>query len=171
MKNDDSQQELIRYNRKLKKEILNVLFRECDTFYIHCLPNPGLEIGSRGLVDKEVTEGIILVFGPYSTRTLTWDEEFIHCDMQFNTRWESVHIPYESIYRMFDREGQVLMQWSTFVSEEDGQIPSFNREASFMGTALGPQEDSTNTEVETEESEGGSSRVIEVDFTKKKKDP
>ncbi|MDH5656147.1 MAG: ClpXP protease specificity-enhancing factor SspB [Spirochaetia bacterium] len=156
---DISPEELVLLNRKLKKSILDVLFSNCDTFYIHCMPNPLLQVGKRGLIDKEKTEGIILVFGPYSTRHLDWDDRSIQCEMQFG-KWEYVNIPFECIARMFDKSGQVIMQWATMVSPE----PLENHRSE-------PQEMQSKTEsrkktVKKKKEKNGA--VIEVDFSKKK---
>ena len=155
-------QELLDYNRKLKKAVLDVLFTQCDTFYVHCMPNARLQIGKRGLVDKEKTEGIILVFGPYSTRQLDWDETGIQCEMQFG-RWERVVIPFECIGRTFDKSGQVLMQWATIEAPEaEGKLETL---------PIKPEEAATEGKAgkEAKDESPGESRVIEVDFTNKKK--
>lgn len=153
----DSNEELVAYNRKFKKAVLDVMFSLSDTFYVHCMPNPLLQIGTRGLMDREQREGIVLVFGPYSTRNLNWDETGIHCEMQFN-RWEHVRIPFECIDRMYDKGGQVNMMWATLVSSES------HREAG--ETVEAPPA----TEEEKPQRKKEKSRVIEVDFTKKKRD-
>jgi len=149
--------ELVEYNRKFKKAILDTLFTVCDTFYIHCMPNPLLHVGKRGLLDNEKTDGIILVFGPYSTRNLSWDERFVFCEMQFG-KWETIQIPYECIARMFDKSGQVIMQWATLVAPE-----------SHRDESVSDQKPSKSKESGTsKEKPDGSARVIEIDFTKKK---
>ncbi len=158
---ENNDQELLEYNRKLKKAVLDVLFTQCDTFYIHCMPNARLQIGKRGLVEKEKTEGIILVFGPYSTRQLSWDESSIHCEMQFG-RWERVVIPFECIGRTFDKAGQVLMQWATIeapAGEAQTEPVPLKKEVT-----LSEEETPRKRKKDDEES-----RVIEVDFTNKKK--
>ncbi|MBL8019270.1 MAG: stringent starvation protein B [Leptospirales bacterium] len=151
----DSNEELVAYNRKFKKAILDVMFSLSDTFYVHCVPNPLLHIGSRGLQDREEREGIVLVFGPYSTKNLNWDETGIHCEMQFN-KWERVRIPFECIDRMFDKSGQVNMQWATLVSAE-----SHREEQIVQKTESGATQEPARRKEK--------SRVIEVDFTRKKK--
>ncbi|MCE9599098.1 MAG: hypothetical protein K8S54_14140 [Spirochaetia bacterium] len=151
----DSNEELVAYNRKFKKAILDVMFSLSDTFYVHCVPNPLLHIGSRGLQDREEREGIVLVFGPYSTKNLNWDETGIHCEMQFN-KWERVRIPFECIDRMFDKSGQVNMQWATLVSAESHREEQLTQNS---------EPGATPEPVKRKEK----SRVIEVDFTKKKK--
>ena len=158
---ENNDQELLEYNRKLKKAVLDVLFTQCDTFYIHCMPNARLAIGKRGLVDKEKTEGIILVFGPYSTRQLSWDESSIHCEMQFG-RWERVVIPFECIGRTFDKAGQVLMQWAT-IEAPAGETQS-------EPVPLKKEETTSEEEAPRKrKKDDEESRVIEVDFTNKKK--
>jgi len=190
---DEGSQDLLEYNRRCKQAVLDVLFREAETFYVHCMPNPLLSIGRRGLQDKEKAEGILLVFGPYSTRHLSWDDRFIYCDMQFG-QWEHVSIPYECIIRMFDKAGHVMMQWVTMVDPETqkparpeltltegGAGRSAERESAPGRSAVrdnaldrsAERENAageTNESCETREEENGTgeSRVIEVDFTKKK---
>lgn len=154
----DSNEELVAYNRKFKKAVLDVMFSLSDTFYIHCMPNPLLQIGTRGLMDREQREGIVLVFGPYSTRNLNWDESGIQCEMQFN-RWEHVRIPFECIDRMYDKGGQVNMMWATLVSSES------HRETEKL-----PAPAAEGTEETPPPKKKDRSRVIEVDFTRKKRD-
>ena len=151
-------EELLRYNRRLKKAMLDVMFRDVETFYVHCMPNSMLEIGRRGLIEKESKDGIILVFGPYSTRHLSWDDNLIYCDMQFG-RWEQVTIPYECIARMFDKTGQVIMQWAVLTAPDGETLVQTAPVATLQGPP-GPAEDPP---------EGDRHRVIQVDFTKKKK--
>lgn len=169
-KGDISRKELIEYNRILKKGILDVMFRLSETFYIHCTPNPGLIIGKRGLLEKEKEEGIILAFGPYSTRTLSWDDYFIFCEMQFQGTWEAITIPFEAMFRIFDKNGQVLMHWTTYTSygkdedegEEGTKIESIEsrekKEASSITDSSKEKEESKDTHT-----------VIEVDFAARKK--
>jgi hypothetical protein len=160
---DTSPEELVIFNRKLKKATLDVLFTLCDTFYIHCMPNPLLMIGKRGLADKEKTEGIILVFGPYSTRHLNWDEKSIQCEMQFG-KWERVNIPFECIARMFDKSGQVIMQWATLISPEPAS------DAAKTETQKIPEKTDASPGKSTARPRGNKNgSVIEVDFSKKKK--
>lgn len=152
--------ETLAYNRRLKKAVLDVMFRDVETFYVHCMPDPHLEVGKRGLVDKEGKEGIIFVFGPYSTRHLSWDDLCIYCDMQFG-RWEQVAIPYECIARIFDKSGQVIMQWAVLgdVESQSEVRPAVTAEAEVSGLPK-----PTAARIDAEES----SRVIQVDFSKKK---
>lgn len=173
---DNSQTELIEFNRKFKKAVLDVMFSVCDTFYIHCLPNPLLLIGKRGLLEKEKKEGIILVFGPYSAKHLSWDDNFIFCDMQFQG-WEHVRIPYECIGRIFDKSGQVIMQWATFVSPDSDQQKEILEKKPEELPELGKPEkfgkanklEGPDIKEEKQKTKISKSKVIEVDFSKKTK--
>ena len=145
--------EQIEANRKFKKAIIDVVFTHCETFYLHCMPHPHLHVGKRGLIDREEQDGIILVFGPYSTRNLSMDDRYLFCDLQFN-RWESVRIPFECIARVFDKGGQVIMQWAT-IMEVDEDEPA--RAAKTPGPTVAQTEPPAD------------SRVIEVDFKNRKR--
>lgn len=153
------------YNRRVKKVVVETLFEVCETFYLHCVPHPDLYLGGRGLIDKEKEEGIVLVFGPYSARRLSWDERGIDCDMHF-ARWEPVHIPWECVHRAFDKPGQFLMQWVTMnvpeptlrdASKLDQEEPASDAEPS---SGESPAQGTPEKEPE---------KIIEVDFTKRKK--
>lgn len=138
--------------RQFKRATLDAMFTHCDTFYIHCQPHPELQIGRRGLVDQEKEEGIVLVFGPYSVRQLSMNDRFLLCELQFS-RWESVAIPYECIVRMFDKAGQVIMQWAAPGSAESAETPKPRGAAHERGVKR-----------------ASDSRVIEVDFRRSNKD-
>ena len=187
--------EEMRNLRKFKKSILDVLFNHCETFYIHCMPHEKLLLGKRGLLKKEQTEGLILVFGPYSTRGLTWDDDYLECEMQFS-RWEFVRIPFDSIVRMFDKSGQVIMQWAMPEIEDTGpelKLHIADPEGSDSEDPASPEVAPTGVSARAEEGSGASAKkksaakrstgkagktgkskatddnVIEVDFTNKKK--
>ncbi len=132
--------EEIQYNKKLKKSMFEVLIENVDTFYIHCLDHPDLKIGERGLTDVEKKEGIVFVIGPYSYKDLSWDDNYISCEMNF-AKWEKVFIPYESIFRFFDKAGHCLIQFLVIEIQE-------------------------KKETKTSEEE----KVIKIDFTKKQKE-
>ncbi|MCR9144159.1 MAG: ClpXP protease specificity-enhancing factor SspB [bacterium] len=174
---NQNEEELLNHNRKLKKAVLDVMFQHCDTFYIHCMPDPELQIGTRGLVERETEEGIVLVFGPYSTRHLSWDDQFLFCELQFS-RWEQVRIPYECVGRVFDKGGQVIMQWATMTAErlklaktEDESGP---RSASKKVAPRSSEKQSAKSDKSATQAKSGKkadeSRVIEVDFRNRRKD-
>lgn len=134
-----TKEELV-YNKKLKKSIFEVLLENTDTFYIHCLDHPNLKIGERGLTNLEKKEGIVFVIGPYSYKNMSWDEDYISCEMNF-AKWEVVVIPYESIFRFFDKAGHCIIQFLVIERQE--------------------KEELTKTEED---------KVIKIDFTKKHKE-
>ncbi|MCS7204399.1 MAG: ClpXP protease specificity-enhancing factor SspB [Leptospiraceae bacterium] len=133
-------EEDLQYNRSLKKAIFEVLLEKTETFYLHCMMHSRLSTGDRKFTEKEIKEGIIFVLGPYSYRKLSWDEKGISCEMNFG-KWETVYIPYECIFRIFDKGGHFLMQFVTMDIDDD----VFNDE----------EKESTN--------------VIPLDFSKNKK--
>ncbi|MEQ9367188.1 MAG: hypothetical protein RIF32_23345 [Leptospirales bacterium] len=174
---NQNEEELLNHNRKLKKSVLDVMFQHCDTFYIHCMPDPELQIGTRGLVERETEEGIVLVFGPYSTRHLSWDDQFLFCELQFS-RWEQVRIPYECVGRVFDKGGQVIMQWATMTAERiklsNAQQESGPRPTGKSASRGGGEKQSGKSQKagvsEKPAKKGDESRVIEVDFRNRRKD-
>lgn len=183
---NQNEEELLEHNRKLKKAVLDVMFQHCDTFYIHCMPDPELQIGTRGLVERENEEGIVLVFGPYSTRHLAWDERYLFCELQF-TRWEQVRIPYECVGRVFDKGGQVIMQWATMTAErlrlaESSESPGGAAARESVDSDPDPAHRSEKADDLAKGRPGGAggksgkrdeneeSRVIEVDFRNRRKD-
>jgi len=158
---DKQSREMLLYNRKLKRAVLDTLFRETETFYIHCMPTPLLIIGQRGLVDGEKA----------STRHLSWDDSFIYCDMQFG-KWEHVTIPYECIIRMFDKSNVLVIEWMTMI---DPSLEEENKPELSLTESTTNEKPRTapviNRQIETPRSENNKfneSRVIKVDFTKKK---
>lgn len=174
---NQNEEELLNHNRKLKKAVLDVMFQHCDTFYIHCMPDPELQIGTRGLVEREGEEGIVLVFGPYRTRHLSWDDQFLFCELQFS-RWEQVRIPYECVGRVFDKGGQVIMQWATMTAERiklaknegPAVTGSGGKAAGKSDKGAGKSQKSGEDKKSSGKKSGDESRVIEVDFRNRRKD-
>jgi stringent starvation protein B len=114
MNNEPPTLEMIEYSKMLKRSILDTLFTKTTSFFIHCSPHSDLLLGQRGLINNEKTDGIVLIFGPYSTRNLQWDENAVFCEMQFGSQWQHVYIPYHCISRMYDKDGQFLMHWTAY---------------------------------------------------------
>ena len=158
-KNNDNQK-MVQYNRKLKKQFLDIMFRESEAFFIHCAPHPELNIGRRGLLDKEKTEGIVLVFGEYSSRNLSWDDNFLYCELQFQKRWEFISIPYECILKIFDKEAQFLIQCAVYESKKNG--------GELKSAEPKEEKEIVDKEKRTVLAEEVDSKIIEVDFSKKK---
>jgi hypothetical protein len=141
----------LKYNKAIKKSFFEVLLEQVETFYLHCVNHSKLSIGTRGLLEKEQKEGIILVFGPYSYRKLDWDEDGIYCEMNFG-KWENIYIPYECIFRVFDKAGHFMMQFLTM-------------EIEYEKTEV-DQRSKLNT---SEELDSEQTNVIQIDFSKKNK--
>ncbi len=136
------------YNKIFKSTLIKVLLEQTETFYLHCANHSQLQIGTRGLLEKEKQEGIILVFGPYSFKNLDYDDDGIYCEMNFG-KWEKVYIPYECIFRAFDKAGHFLMQFLTMELEPEKEPEK-------------KQNISKNEELKHD-------NVISIDFNKKKK--
>jgi hypothetical protein len=145
----------LKYNRSFKKAIFEVLLEQTETFYLHCLNHSELKIGTRGLLEKEKVDGIILVFGPYSYRKLSWDERGIYCEMNFG-KWEDVFIPFECIFRAFDKAGHFIMQFITMEVKEEKKENSFQQEDLNVDHKKNPTKEQQNN-------------VIKIDFKKHKK--
>lgn len=158
--NNDDNQKMVQYNCRLKKQFLDIMFRESEAFFIHCAPHPGLKIGRRGLLDKEKTEGIVLVFGEYSSRNLSWDDNFLYCELQFQKQWEFISIPYESILKIFDKEAQFLIQCAVYESKESSE--------GVKSTGTKSEKEAADKEKRATATEETDSKIIEVDFSKKK---
>ncbi|MBW7857035.1 MAG: stringent starvation protein B [Leptonema sp. (in: Bacteria)] len=173
----------LEYNRRIKRALFESLFEVCETFYVQVMPHSELVIGMRGLVGKEKEEGIVMVFGPYSARRLSWDEWGVSCDMHFNG-WEIVHIPWESITRIFDKEGQFFIQ-AVFMEKPTLQdATNQSQEKSGDSKSKTVKKKQTNKAIDTENKQEASTlmkeatgskaneiteKVIEVDFTNRRK--
>jgi len=149
MNHEPPSPEMAEYSKLLKRSVLDTLLTKTTSFFIHCTPHTDLLLGQRGLINNEKSDGIVLIFGPYSTRNLQWDENAIFCEMQFGSQWQHVYIPYHCISRMYDKEGQFLMHWTAYsISALEEAEPAPKKERS---------------------QKSGDSNVITVDFASRKK--
>ena len=109
----------------------------------------------------------MLIFGPHSLRHLFLDDEYIHCELQFD-RWESLQIPYECIARMFDKGNQFYMQWTTYSPEDDLRSPAARPRIAIAPKNPSPtqKKKKTKTALTSAKSKAkkSSSRIIEVNF-------
>lgn len=186
----DKTPEDLEYNRRVKRAIFESLFEVCETFYVQAMPHSELYMGERGLVGKEKEEGVVMVFGPYSARRLNWNESGIDCDMYFG-RWQEVHIPWEAISRIFDKEGQFFVQ-SVFMDLpilKDAKKLSLEKSVSDKSSSKTKTnltkrtiseskeetstliQETTNTSAEDKKKkvEESAEKIIEVDFTNRRK--
>ncbi|EMJ96626.1 stringent starvation protein B [Leptospira alstonii] len=143
--------------RKFKRSLFDLYWDGFGTFYVHALPHNRLVIGKRGLVGEEKETGIVLVFGPKGgVRNLDAGEEWIYAELQFGYIWEEVFIPWDCIFRYFDKTQTTLTNMKVFTTE---QTEVFKELSSGEKTA-DKKEDSTK---------GDQSNVIQVDFGSKSK--
>jgi len=141
--------------RKFKKGILDLLFDHYDKFYLHIAPLKRVFIGRRGFVGDEQKNGLVLVFGPNSYKTLQWDEEYMYLDMKFSGKWESIVIPFDAIVAAFDDPARpsFIMRF-TIDQDETGSLDETHRSKRENGK---PSKRVKSTR----------DNVVKVDFSKK----
>lgn len=146
--------------REFKKQLFSVYWERFGTFYVHVMPHPDLKIGKRGLVGDEPESGIILVIGPRAARDIRIEEEWVYAELQFGYTWEEVFLPWDGIFRYFDKSQQTVTQMRIYLGKPD--IPHKKEETS-----------SADTKEEVSDLGSGSSKrkdnVIQVDFGSKTK--
>lgn len=146
--------------REFKKQLFSVYWERFGTFYVHVMPHPDLKIGKRGLVGEEPESGIILVIGPRAARDIKIEEEWVYAELQFGYTWEQVFLPWDGIFRYFDKSQQTVTQMRIYLGKPD--LPPKKEETS-------PAE----TKEEVSDLGSGSSKrkdnVIQVDFGSKTK--
>jgi hypothetical protein len=96
--------------RSFKSELFQLYWEKFGTFYLHVLPHPKLIIGKRGLIGEEIESGIILVFGPKAVRDVQIYEFDFFAELQFGYTWEDVTIPWDSVFRIYDKTQSSLVQ-------------------------------------------------------------
>jgi hypothetical protein len=127
-----------------KQETFNCLF-----FSIHVLPHPDLQMGNRGLIGKEKEGGVILAFGATACKDIASEEEYLYAELQFGMKWEKLLIPWDSIFRIFDKSQNALTQLRV-VKESLTSI------------------DKPKTSKKKAPKESTESNVIQIDFSRKK---
>ncbi|PJZ24907.1 stringent starvation protein B [Leptospira hartskeerlii] len=146
--------------REFKKQLFSVYWERFGTFYVHVMPHPDLKIGKRGLVGEEPESGIILVIGPRAARDIKIEEEWVYAELQFGYTWEQVFLPWDGIFRYFDKSQQTVTQMRIYLGKP---------EQTSKKEEVSPAE----TKEEVSDSESGSSKrkdnVIQVDFGSKTK--
>ena len=92
------------YNlREFKSKLFDLYWEHLGSFYIHVLPHTLLKIGNRGLLNKEVTDGIILNVSNKSVKEVKSYSDTILLELQFGSKWEKCIIPWDCIVRIFDK--------------------------------------------------------------------
>ncbi|MCC5813155.1 MAG: stringent starvation protein B [Leptospira sp.] len=143
--------------REFKTDLFTLYWERFGTFYVHILPHPRLKIGKRGLVGEEKESGIILVFGPKAVRNVHYYEAELFAELQFGYTWEDVVIPWDAIFRVYDKGQASLVQMRILPPIEDDEHTEFKPKNS---NAKKPEAKSGKSE------EKG--KVIQVDFGGKK---
>ncbi|WCL47595.1 ClpXP protease specificity-enhancing factor SspB [Leptospira sp. GIMC2001] len=145
--------------RSFKSELFNLYWERFGTFYLHVLPHPQLKIGNRGLVGEEKESGIILVFGPRAVRNVQSLETELFAELQFGYNWEAVIIPWDSVFRIYDKSQTSLVQLRMLppVSEDKSEAKSESK-----------AESTKKAVKERMPSEPNDGNVIRVDFGGKK---
>jgi len=138
--------EEIKILRKFKASLFDLYWEQFGFFYIHVLPHTELQMGGRGLVGKEKDSGVVLAFGPTACRELSSEENYLYAELQFGMKWEKLYIPWDSVFRIFDKAQNSLVQLR-FIKDS----PVTTEKSDKKETKIDPD-----------------SNVIQIDFSKKK---
>lgn len=133
-------------NAILKLKLIKEILTSGEKTYMHLMPHKGLIIGKRGLIGEEKEKGILLVFGQQSYKNLNISENFIVVDMRFSGKWETLHIPANSITTIFDSPVSPTFVFNFNIEKEDIFLDNKEKKAPVI----------------TKENE----KVIKVDFKK-----
>ncbi|MCX7998368.1 MAG: ClpXP protease specificity-enhancing factor SspB [Leptospiraceae bacterium] len=136
--------------REFKNRVFDLYWEKFGFFYIHAMPHPSLSIGSRGLVGKENEVGIVLAFGPTACREISLQTDYLYAELQFGYKWEKVFIPWDCIFRIFDKSHNSITQLKVILNEP---LSLNSAEAKEKETSKVQKEDN----------------VISIDFTARKK--
>lgn len=155
-------QEEIKNIRSFKSDLFTLYWEKFGTFYMHVLPHPDLKIGSRGLVGEEKESGIVLVFGPRAVRDVQAMEKELFAELQFGYNWEKVVIPWDSVFRIYDKAQSSLVQLRILpITNESPQIATLQADEKSKETELKPKK-------EAKPLDSNKDNVIRVDFGGKK---
>lgn len=139
--------------REFKRDLFNLYWERFGIFYIHVMPHPKLEIGKRGLLNAEKESGIVLVFGDKAVKVLESKADFLFAELQFGNTWEPTTIPWDAVFRIYDKYQNSatqlrFLQLETPTNLSDSQI--------------------NKTKATLAKQEAGDDNVIRVDFGGKK---
>lgn len=136
--------------REFKSRVFDLYWEKFGFFYIHAMPHPSLSIGSRGLVGKENEVGIVLAFGPTACKEVSLQTDYLYAELQFGYKWEQVFIPWDCIFRIFDKSHNSITQLKVVFDEPVS-----------LNSADTKEKESPKVQKED--------NVISIDFTAKKK--
>lgn len=145
--------EEIRILREYKSRLFDLHWEKFGFFYLHALPHPSLEIGGRGLIGKEKESGIVLAFGATACKDISSQPDYLYAELQFGFKWEKLIVPWDCVFRIFDKPHYSITQLKVILDE-----PLFPKE-----------EKEVKKTSEIQKKNEPDSKVIEVDFTGKKK--
>ncbi|HMV41359.1 MAG TPA: ClpXP protease specificity-enhancing factor SspB [Leptospiraceae bacterium] len=143
----------IRTLRDFKIQLFETYWEKFPTFYLHVLPHPNLEMGKRGLVGAEKESGVVLAFGSTAVRDISSQADYLYAELQFGFNWEKLIIPWDAVFRIYDKGQNSITQLRILTDEID-----------FSNS------ESKTKKVEKKKETPSESKVIEVDFTARKKE-
>lgn len=141
----------IRTLREFKAQLFDIYWDKFPTFYLHVLPHPNLEMGRRGLVGDEKESGVVLAFGSTAVRDISSQPDYLYAELQFGFSWEKLIIPWDAVFRVYDKGQNSITQLKILNDEIDFSKSKENKPKK-------PEKKKETIE----------SKVIEVDFTRKK---
>jgi hypothetical protein len=136
-----------KYLREFKLKLFELYWEKFGTFFMHLTPHPNLNMGTRGLLKEEKESGLIIVIGPKAIRDVNTDKDYLYAELQFGFKWEKLVVPWDCVYRIYDKGQTSITQMRTF--SEELSFQSFKEKQ--------PEKPKAPLE----------SKVIEVDFSKK----
>jgi hypothetical protein len=148
---DKISSEELRYLRDFKSRLFDLYWEKFGFFYIHVLPHNSLNMGSRGLIGKESESGVVLAFGQSACKDISSQPDYLYAELQFGFKWEKLIIPWDSVFRIFDKSQNSVTQLKVIFDE-----PVFEEEKKPMA------------EVKPIKKPNPESKVIEIDFSKKR---
>ena len=100
--------------RNYKKSLFELYWQTFGSFFVHIIPHINLKIENRGLVKDEKKNGISLIFGETSTKNLSLEKNFIKVELQFDSKWEKLSIPWDAVLAFYDKKQTSITQLATF---------------------------------------------------------
>ena len=128
----------------LKKQIFYDMLALAGRVFVVVRHSEGVEIGSRGFLPAEREKGLVLVFN--SRMNFSWDDSGISAKLVFGSTTENCFIPHREIVSIFSPE----------------------LSAQFSVSAADSEPEPDKTEKTLPEKPASDSKVVKVDFNKKK---
>ncbi len=132
---------------ELKKNVFYEMLEMAGRVFIVARYSESVIIGNRGFTEDEKKNGIVLVFN--KSMSFSWDDTGITSTLVFGTSPQKCFIPADDIVAVYSPELNSQFSTRPKSSEETQQKPVEDRACSFA-------------------EEDAGSKVVKVDFTKKK---